>query len=139
MCTKWQERAHSGERSAFCVWANGQPDVCIGHAAFTVIWPQQKSGQEWLHQDIHTTCVSRSSAELLSSEFVLILDVPPPPTVNQSCQCGATQSPPHCYRIWEVHGDAIRSSIWPLEALQLRQTLHMELLATFSNQAIIGF
>jgi hypothetical protein len=42
------------------------------------------------------------------SEFVFIQDLPPSPAVNQSCQCGAIRSPPHCYRIW-----AVRSSIWP--------------------------
>ena len=50
------------------------------------------------------------------SEFVFILDLPPSPTVNQSCQCGAIQSLPHCYKIREAHRAAVRSSIWPLSA-----------------------
>lgn len=37
-------------------------------------------------------------------------------TVNRSCQCGAIQSPAHCYNIWEMHGEAVWSLIWPLHA-----------------------
>ena len=47
MCTNWQERAHSGERSVLCIWEHGQSDICIGHAAHTVIWPQ-KSGHSYV-------------------------------------------------------------------------------------------
>ena len=47
---------------------------------------------------------------------VFTQDVTPPPTVNQSCQRRAKQSPLHCYKIWEAHGDAVQSSTWPLHA-----------------------
>jgi hypothetical protein len=47
MCTIWQGRVHSGERSALCIWPHGQSDVSIGHAAFGVIWPQPKSGRSY--------------------------------------------------------------------------------------------
>jgi hypothetical protein len=59
------------------------------------------------NQGIHTSWASQSRSELWS-EFVFIQDVPPPPPVTQSCQCGAIQSPLHCYNIWEANGDAVR-------------------------------
>jgi hypothetical protein len=55
-------------------------------------------------QTIHTFCALWSK------------DVPPPPTVNQSWQCGAIPSPLHCNNIWEAHGDVVQNSIWPLHA-----------------------
>jgi hypothetical protein len=56
-------------------------------------------------------CAEQSCCEgsCQGSEFGFILDHTPPSTINQSC-------PPHCYKIWEAHGEAVRSSIWPLHA-----------------------
>jgi hypothetical protein len=87
----------------------GQYDICIGHAAFTLIWPQQVRAFILLalHGAVQSCCQG--------SEFVFIQDVLPPPTINQSCWCGAIQCPLYCYNIREAHGDALQSSIWPLE------------------------
>ena len=84
-------------------------DVCIGHAAFKVIWPLQKSGHSYL---LHFT----EQCRVVLKEVILCLYKISHPTVNQSCQCWATQSPQHCYTIWEVHGTEVKSSIWPLQA-----------------------
>lgn len=47
-------------------------------------------------QGIHTSWgVEQSCCQ--GSVFVFIRDVPPPPTINQSCQCGAVRRSQHCY------------------------------------------
>jgi hypothetical protein len=68
---------------------------------YILLFPEQQSCCEW-------SCDG--------SVFVFIQDLPPPPTVNQSCQCWAIRSPLHCYNIWEAHSNAVQSTIWPLRA-----------------------
>jgi hypothetical protein len=114
MRTNWWERAHSGGRCAMCIW--DQSEVCIGHAAFMVIWPQGKNGLS-RSQDIHTSCASRNSAELLSRKWICVYTgCTTPTTVNQSCQCGAIQCLLHGYKIWEAHGDEVQNLSWTLHA-----------------------
>ena len=78
---------------------HGQSDHCIGRAAFTVI-PLQKSGHSYLLRFVEQR---RAIVKEVSLRF--IQDLPPPPTVNQSCQCGTIKSHPHCLKIWEAHSD----------------------------------
>jgi hypothetical protein len=75
------------------------------------------------------------------SEFVFIQDMPSPPTVNQSCQCGAIRSPSYYYKIGEAHNEVVRSFIWPLHAPggSAIHSLHPKTPTTFSNQARFGF
>ena len=99
MCTNLREKAHSGERSALGIWAQSYPIwaqsyVCIGDAAFTVKWPPQKSRHSYFLR-FTEQCLAG-----VRSEFVFIQDETPPPRVNQSCQCGAIQSPWHCFQNW---------------------------------------
>jgi hypothetical protein len=72
---------------------HGQSDVCIGCVA---------SGRSYfLRFTEHCATVEQSCCEgcCQGSKFVFIQDLPPPPTFNQSCRCGALQSPLHCYTI----------------------------------------
>lgn len=66
-----------------------------------------------------------SSCRVIVKEVVkrsqFIQDVPPPPAHRQPIM--SMQNLPHCYRIWEAHGNAIRSSIWPLQASRGTATL----------------
>jgi hypothetical protein len=77
--------------------------------AMQIYGDKQKSGHSLLvhHRAVQSCCQG--------SAFVFIQDVPRPPTVNQSCQCGAIQSSPHCCNIWEGYGDGVQSSIWSLQ------------------------
>ena len=104
ICTNWQERAHSGERSALCIWVHGQSDVCIGHVAFM-------ASRAYLLRFVEQCRAAGKEVSLCFHQ-----EVPPPPTINQSCQCGAVHSPPHCYNIWETDGGAVLSLIWPQHA-----------------------
>ena len=70
----------------------------------------------FLHLAEQNSCEGSSQGR----EFVFF--GPRAPNANQSCQCGAIQSTPHDYKIWETHSDLVCCSIWPLEDTQLSHT-----------------
>ena len=67
----------------------GQSELCSGHTTFTAIWVLQKSGHLYFLHFAEQSCCEGCYQ---GSEFVFILDLPPTPTVNQSCKCGAIRN-----------------------------------------------
>ena len=94
--TFWREK---------CIWAHGQSDVYIGHAAFTVIWPQQKSGHSYLLRFMEQYRAVVKEVSLGGTSCV-----------NTIMSMQSYTEPSTFYTIWDAHGDALQSSIWPLHA-----------------------
>lgn len=69
------------------------------------------------------------------SEFVFIQDIPPPPTVNQSCQCGSLRIVTKFERRTAMPYRAQFGLCMPPEAPLLRHTIHTAPPTTFSDQA----